>query len=226
LVLVKGNFRDIEKIAHLNNFENVSGILLDLGVSSHQIDTPERGFSFLKDGPLDMRMDKDQSITAEYLVNLLGKDELADLFFAQGESAGRAIAKQILIVRKTKAIKTTAELTSVIAQALGIKGEITDFTKNKISQKVFQALRIAVNSELESLEEFLQNALKVLGKSGRLAIISFHSNEDKIVKNSFSEFENKNMGKIITKEIVKASLEETNTNSRAKSAILRVFEKN
>jgi 16S rRNA (cytosine1402-N4)-methyltransferase len=226
LVLVKGNFRDIEKIAHLNNFENVSGILLDLGVSSHQIDTPERGFSFLKDGPLDMRMDKDQSITAEYLVNLLGKDELADLFFAQGESAGRAIAKQILIVRKTKAIKTTAELTSVIAQALGIKGEITDFTKNKISQKVFQALRIAVNSELESLEEFLQTALKVLGKSGRLAIISFHSNEDKIVKNSFSEFENKNMGKIITKEIVKASLEETNTNSRAKSAILRVFEKN
>ncbi len=226
MVLAKGNFRQLDKIANANGFDRVSGILFDLGVSSHQIDSGNRGFSFLKDGPLDMRMDKESPVTADYLVNLLGKDELADLFFSQGEINSRVIAKTILEHRKTKAIKTTGELTEVIAKALGIKGEITDFTKNKISQKVFQALRIAVNDELASLEEVLPKAFDLLESKGRIAVISFHSKEDKIVKEFFLNLEKNNMGKMINKEIIKASEEESNSNSRAKSAILRVIEKN
>lgn len=225
LVLAKGNFRQLDKIASENGFNKVSGILFDLGVSSHQIDSDDRGFSFLKDGPLDMRMDKESPVTADYLVNLLGKDELADLFFSQGEINSRVIAKTILEQRKIKAIKTTKELTEVIAKALGIKGEISDFTKNKISQKVFQALRIAVNDELVSLEEVLPKAFALLESKGRIAVTSFHSKEDKIVKEFFINLEKNNMGKIINQEIIKASKEESNSNSRARSAILRVIEK-
>jgi len=225
LVLAKGNFRQLDKIAEQKGFNGVGGILFDLGVSSHQVDSSERGFSFLRDGPLDMRMDKESPVTADYLVNLLGKDELADLFFSQGETNSRAIAKTILEQRKIKAIKTTDELTKVIAQALGIKGEISDFTKNKISQKVFQALRIAVNDELGSLEEVLPKAFALLESNGRMAVISFHSKEDKIVKEFFINTENKHMGKIINQEIIKATEEEAKSNSRARSAILRVIEK-
>lgn len=227
LVLAKGNFRELDKIAKLNGFNRVYAVLFDLGVSSHQIDTPDRGFSFLKDGPLDMRMDKSQTLTAEYLVNLLGKDELSDIFLnLGGESRAQLIAKQILVSRKLNAIRTTGQLSKVIQEAYGIKGEISDFTKNKLDQKVFQGLRIAVNSELESLEEALPKALQILQSKGRLAVISFHSLEDRVVKQTFLDFENKNMGKIITKEIIKAGFKETELNSRAKSAVMRVFEKN
>jgi len=227
LILVKGNFKDIEKIAHLNSFEKVNGILFDLGVSSYQIDTPERGFSFLRDGPLDMRMDKSSSLTAEVLVNLLEKQELNDLFNKLGqEHRSWSIAKSIVNARRIKAIKTTDELSKVIKNAYGIRGEISDFTKNELNKRVFQALRIAVNSELENITESLPKALSLLKEKGRLAVITFHSLEDSIVKKSFENFEKENMGKNITNKPIMVSDEEANNNSRSKSAKLRVFEKN
>jgi 16S rRNA (cytosine1402-N4)-methyltransferase len=226
LTLARGNFKDIDEIAHLNNFSKVDGILFDLGVSSHQIDDGARGFSFLQDGPLDMRMDKSSSLSAEVLVNLLGREELKDLFSRLGqEHRSLGIAKEILNARKTKAIKTTQELAQVIAKAYGISGEVSNFTKNEINKRVFQALRIAVNNELENISQSLPKAVELLNEKGRIAVITFHSLEDAIVKKSFIDFENKNMGTIITKKPIVAQDEETNKNSRAKSAKLRVFEK-
>ena len=227
LILVRGNFRNIDKIAHLNNFKNVSGILFDLGVSSHQIDTPERGFSFLKQGPLDMRMDKDSSLTAEILINLLKKGELYDIFNRLGqERRSRAISNSIIRTRRIKAIKTTEDLAKIVEEVYGYKnGKVSDFTKNLVNKKVFQALRIAVNSELENLKEALPKALYLLKEKGRVAVISFHSLEDGIVKKTFKDFEEKKMGRIITKKPIEASEEEIKANPRAKSAKLRVFEK-
>lgn len=227
MILAKGNFRDLEKIARLNNFESVGGILFDLGISSHQIDTAERGFSFLKLGPLDMRMDKDSAVTAEVLVNLLGKGELYDLFNKFGqEPRARTISSGIVGARKVKAIKTTEDLMQVIAESCGFKGELSDFEKNKIGQKVFQALRIAVNNELENIQFALPQALGLLEKGGRIAVISFHSLEDKIVKDEFKKFQEEGKGKIITGKPVEATEEEKRQNQRARSAKLRVFEKN
>ena len=227
LVLKKGNFRDLEKIAHSKNFDTSSGILFDLGVSSYQIDSPERGFSFLREGPLDMRMDQSSPLTADALVNLLEKGELYELFNKLGEEhrAG-AISNSIIRARRVKAIQTTTQLTDVVAKAYRFEGEISDFVKNKINQKVFQALRIAVNSELENLKEALPQALELLEEKGRMAVISFHSLEDRIVKQTFREFEEKGLGKIITSKPIEATDEEKGKNSRARSAKLRVFEKN
>ncbi len=226
LILIKGNFRDLEKIAHLNNFEPISGILFDLGVSSHQIDAAERGFSFLKQGPLDMRMDRNSQVTAEALVNLLGKGELYDLFNTFGqEPRARAISSGIVSARRVRAIQTTQELLDVIAQSYGINGELSDFTKNRIGQKVFQALRIAVNEELENIKEALPQALELLKNKGRIAVISFHSLEDAIVKKTFRDFEKKGFGEVITGKPIEAKEEERRENSRAGSAKLRVFEK-
>jgi 16S rRNA (cytosine1402-N4)-methyltransferase len=227
LILKKGNFRDLEKIAHSKNFDSISGILFDLGFSSYQIDSPKRGFSFLRNGPLDMRMDKSSSLTAETLVNLLGKGELYELFNKLGqEHRAGAISNSIIRARRIKAIQTTKELTEVVAKAYGFEGEISDFVKNKISQKVFQALRIAVNNELENLEEALPQALELLEEKGRIVAISFHSLEDGIVKRLFKDFAKRNLGKIITDKPIEATEEEKSRNSRARSAKLRVFEKN
>lgn len=226
LILVKGNFRDIEKVAHLNNFNKVSGILFDLGVSSFQIDKPERGFSFLKEGPLDMRMDKDLGVTAETLVNILTKGELYDLFNKLGqERRAFAISNNIIRARRVKAIKTTNELAEIIEKTYGIRGNASDFTKNVVNKRVFQALRMAVNTELENLEEALPKAIYLLKDNGRVAVISFHSLEDGLVKRIFKDFEKKNMGKIVTVKPITATKEELEENSRAKSAKLRVFEK-
>jgi 16S rRNA (cytosine1402-N4)-methyltransferase len=227
LILEKGNFRDLEKIAHLKNFTNVNGILFDLGVSSHQIDEAERGFSFLKEGPLDMRMDKDSPVTAEALVNLLGKGELYDLFNKLGqEHRAGPISNSIIRARRIKAIQTTDELAEVVKQAYGIKGELSVYARTNINKRVFQALRIAVNDELQSLEQALPQALELLGTKGKVAVISFHSLEDGIVKRAFKEFEKKNMGKIITQKPIEATSEEISLNSRSKPAKLRVFAKN
>src|SRR3989338_69188 len=157
LKIVQGNFRDIDEIARLNNFENVDGIIFDLGVSSYQIDTKDRGFSFQKTGPLDMRMDKNLSVKAADLINILTKGELYELFTKLGEEhSALAISDNIVRARRVKPIKTTEDLVSVIAQALGFeKGRISDKMKSKIASKVFQALRIAVNDELNSLREAL-----------------------------------------------------------------------
>jgi 16S rRNA (cytosine1402-N4)-methyltransferase len=227
LALAKGNFRDLEKIARLNSFNRVSGILFDLGVSSHQVDTASRGFSFLKEGPLDMRMDKEGAVTAETLVNLLGKGELYDLFNKLGqEHRAWAVSNSIVRARRVKAIQSTQDLAAVVASAYGITGEVSDWTKNKINQKVFQALRMAVNNELENIQVALPQALELLEEKGRIAVISFHSLEDGIVKKMFKDFAKKGLGKIITEKPIEATEEEKERNSRARSAKLRVFERN
>ncbi|HWY79486.1 MAG TPA: 16S rRNA (cytosine(1402)-N(4))-methyltransferase RsmH [Candidatus Sulfotelmatobacter sp.] len=221
LILIKENFKHIDTIAKANGFEQVTGILLDLGVSSHHLDEAERGFSFQKEGPLDMRMDKELQVKAGDLVNVLTKNELYDLFTKFGEeSFARLIASHIVEARKKKRIETTTELSDIIRKAV-------PFSKKGInpSTKVFQALRIVVNDELDSLIELLPKAVSLLESGGRLIIISFHSLEDRIVKRAFLEFAEAGLGKIMTKKPIVPCEEEIVTNSRARSSKLRVFEK-
>ncbi len=220
LQLERGNFREIDKIARENGFERVDGILLDVGVSSHQLDIAERGFSF-QDGPLDMRMDVMLKVKASDLVNGLTNKELQELFVRYGEERyARSIAKHIVESRSKKIITTTSELIEIIKDAVpNLKTNIHPATR------VFQALRIAVNDELYNLEEALTKSISLLEENGRLVVISFHSLEDRIVKHAFKHFEEKKFGKIITKRPVTASEEEMNINRRSRSAKLRVFEK-
>jgi len=227
LILVKGNFRNIDEIAHSNNFNKVNGIIFDLGVSSYQLENGKRGFSFQKGGPLDMRMDADLGVKASDLLNILSKGELYEIFIKLGEEhRSRAISDGIVSARRIAPIQTTGDLTSVIQKALGIKGEITDFTRGQISKRVFQALRIVVNDELENIRVALSKVLDLLANGARVEVISFHSLEDRIIKQSFINFEKRNMGKIITKKPIIAGKEESEKNSRSRSAKLRVFEKN
>lgn len=227
LVLAKGNFKDIVQIAKENGFERANGILLDLGVSSHQIDEAGRGFSFMQDGPLDMRMDKSFGATAADLVNGLNKGELEELFTKLGEEHNaRTIAKNIVNDRETKLIETTGELADIVAKSFGLWGEVKPYMKAKVNMKVFQALRIAVNDELNNLREVLPAAQSLLAPKGRLAVISFHSLEDRIVKWQFIDFEKNGMGTIITKHPIMALGEEIDANSRSASAKFRVFENN
>ncbi len=226
LALALGNFRDIDKIAHLKSFDKVSGILFDLGVSSFQLENPERGFSYLKEGPLDMRMDKKLKVQAADLLNILTKGEFDELFFKLGEERNaRIISDAIVRARGIKPIKTTEDLISVIQESLGKKGRTSALERRLIAKRIFQALRIAVNDELNNLREALPCAYTLLDGRGRLVVISFHSLEDRIVKNTFKEFESKNMGRIITKKPIVPSFLEIKKNSRSKSAKLRVFEK-
>jgi 16S rRNA (cytosine1402-N4)-methyltransferase len=215
LTVARGNFRDIDKIALLNKFDKVAGIIFDLGVSSHQIDTPTRGFSFQNEGPLDMRMDQELGVRALDLIKILTKGELCELFTKFGEETHAwAISDAIVRARSLKPIETTTDLAKIV---FAIAGE---------SRKVFQALRIAVNDELISIEEALPKALELLAKNGRLCVISFHSLEDRIVKRKFLEFEEKKIGKIITEKPIIPTVEEAERNKRARSAKLRIFEKN
>jgi len=221
LVLANGNFKDINKIANENRFKTVSGILLDLGISSHHVDQAHRGFSFQKDGPLDMRMDTRLVVTAADLVNGLTKNELFELFTRYGEERyARVIVTQIIKYRKNEKIKSTKELAEIIKNVVPFKNDgIHPATK------VFQALRILVNDELNVLKETLPEDIKLLESKGRLAIISFHSLEDRIVKQSFLEFESTGLGKVITKKPIVPSTKEITINSRSRSSKLRVFEK-
>jgi 16S rRNA (cytosine1402-N4)-methyltransferase len=221
LTLVKGNFKDIDTIAKENGFETVAGILLDIGVSSHHFDAAERGFSFQHEGPLDMRMDKDLQVKAGDLINVLTKSELTELFTKLGEERfTRSIVSRIIEARKAKRIETTTELAEIIRRAV-------HFSKKGINPatKVFQALRIAVNDELNNLIEALPKAVGLLESGGRLAVISFHSLEDRIVKRSFLAFEEKGLGTIITKKPIVPTEEEIVANGRSRSSKLRVFEK-
>ena len=221
LVLAKGNFKDIDRIAKKNGFESVSGILLDIGVSGHHVDTAERGFSFQREGPLDMRMDKDLQVSAGDLINVLTKNELFELFTKLGEEPfARSIVASILNARKIKRIETTIELSDIIRKAV-------PFSKKGINPatKVFQALRIAVNDELNSLIEALPKAVSLLEGGGRLTVISFHSLEDRIVKRTFLEFAEKGKGRVVTKKPLIPSDVEIAANSRSRSSKLRVFEK-
>lgn len=221
ITLVKGNFKDIDVLAKEHKFENVAGILLDLGISSHHVDVPERGFSFQKDGPLDMRMDQELQVTAADLINGLTKQELVDLFSRLGEERfSKRIAERIVEKRKSERIVTTTQLADIIRKSVPFSKK-----EGNPATRVFQALRIATNDELGSLIEALPKAVKLLEPGGRLAIISFHSLEDRIVKRAFLEFAEKGFGKIITKKPIVPSEEEIRRNTRSRSSKLRVFEK-
>jgi|SRR5581483_10398520 len=219
--VVKGNFLNLAQIARLNKFENVDGILFDLGVSSHQLDTKDRGFAFKSEGPLDMRMNKSLAVSAKDLINGLNKKELIMLFTKYGqEPKAKAVAARIVEARKNQIISTTTELASIV-------GSVIKRSEKGIhpATRVFQALRIAINDELFSLEEALPQALQVVKKEGRIVVISYHSLEDRIVKKSFMEFENEKKGIIITKKPISPENLELLENKRSRSAKLRAFEK-
>jgi 16S rRNA (cytosine1402-N4)-methyltransferase len=225
LRVVKANFSEIDRVASENNFSEVWGIFFDLGVSSHQLDRAERGFSYLKKGPLDMRMDKGLGVKAADLVNALGRDELFEIFKKYGEErkTGR-IVDLIIKRRKIAPFQTTDDLTLTLATAYGFKN-VNDFARATSGKRVFQALRLVVNDELGSLEKALPKAFGLLVPGGRLVIITFHSLEDRIVKRAFIEYEKKGIAKIITKKPILPSEEEINLNSRSKGSKLRVLEK-
>src|SRR3989338_7260077 len=180
LLLFHENYRNIKKILNKLQIKEIDGILLDVGCSSFQLDEAERGFSFIRNGPLDMRMDKSESLTAEELVNTLRERELMKIFFEYGEEIkAKRIAHEIV---KARPLKTTFELVDVIKR---VKGEPRIGHKHPATQ-VFQALRIAVNGELESLKQALADGVQVLKVGGRFCVISFHSLEDRLVKQSFN----------------------------------------
>lgn len=216
LTLARGNFSEIEKLAQSQGFVLADGIIFDLGVSSHQLETPERGFSFNRDGPLDMRADPtSQGVTAADLVNSLSKHELTELFqkFGQVERAS-SIADAIISARRLNPFTTTGQLSRVMTKASRHPGRVHPATK------VFQALRIAVNSELDNLEEALEQVSKILAKEGKLVVISFHSLEDGIVKRFLKK--NSDLFSELTLKPVRPSQTEITNNPRARSAMMRV----
>lgn len=227
LRITQGNFGNIDKIAIAQDFGKVNGVLFDLGVSSFQIGSKTRGFSFQNEAELDMRMDQEEETAkASDILNLASEDELNNIFTKYGEERrSRAISNAVVRTRKVAAIKTTADLLKIIQEVYGLKGEMSDKIRASVAKRVFQALRIAVNNELENLRQALPKALSLLEPGGRIAVISFHSLEDRIVKESFIFFQKQNMGQIVTKKPLVPKKEEILENPRARSAKLRSFEK-
>lgn len=218
------NFSKIRELAEQEKiFGKVSGILLDIGVSSLQFDTAERGFSFQKEGFLDMRMDKRQELTAYTIVNSYSEEQILDILRNYGEERfSRRLAKAIKEQRKKEKIKTTTELAALIKKNVPKKYA---FSKIHPATRTFQALRIAVNNELENLETALKNSVYVLKKGGRLAVISFHSLEDRIVKRFFRDMAKKSEVEILTKKPIVSSDKEREENPRSRSAKLRAIER-
>jgi len=213
--LVWGNFRDIERIAKENDFDNVDGILFDLGVSSHQIDTPERGFSFrYPEAALDLRMDQEEGIPAGEYIKKLSEEELYEIFTKFGEEKlARAIAGAIVRSRRERPLTTVGDVVETVSLAVR---DVRDRTSTLA--RVFQALRIAVNDELGALKVGLRGAGEVLGSGGRLAVLSYHSLEDRIVKREIMK-----LGfKPINKRPITPSENEIRENHRSRSAKLRV----
>ena len=234
---IHGNHDDIEEILNEIEIRKVDGILLDLGVSSYQLDEKNRGFSYLGDNDLDMRMDKTQELTAKDVVNNYSEVELANIIYEYGEERfSRQIAKNVCIYRKNKKIETTKELVDIIEKS------IPGFAKKEghPAKRTFQAIRIEVNNEIKPLKDTIKKCIDCLNSSGRLCVITFHSLEDRAVKKAYSEAAGKctcpsdlpycvcgakSLGKIINKKPITASKEELEENSRSKSAKLRIFEK-
>lgn len=218
LEVARGNFAEIEEIARERGFTSVSGILFDVGVSSHQLDTNERGFSFLSDAALDMRMDRSLGVTAADLLKVLTKKQLYELFTEYGEENNAwRIAEAIDKQRHVVSIETTKQLADLVVRISPKKGKIHPATK------VFQALRIAVNDELGSLTKGLQKGEQLLSANGKLVVISFHSLEDRIVKNTFLQLEKEKRGTILTEKPIVPTDTEREDNARARSAKMRVF---
>lgn len=236
--IVKDNFKNLENILNDLNIEKVDGVLFDLGVSSHQIDKRERGFSYINSGALDMRMDREQKLSAYDVVNDYAKEDLERIFYEYGEERwAKRVAEFICDFRKKSRIKTTAELVNIIDRA--IPKEVRRSAEGHSAKRVFQAIRIEVNDELNILENAFKTAAKFLNPGGRLAVITFHSLEDRICKNTFRELatdclcpkdipicvcHHKRSVKIIGKPI-RPGADELNANGRSKSATLRVVEK-
>ena len=234
---IHGNHDEIEELLQSIGIEKVDGILLDLGVSSYQLDERERGFSYIGNAKLDMRMDKTQELTAEKVVNEYSEEELSKIIFDYGEERfSRAIAKNICKQRQAKRIETTEELVNIIENSIP-KSKQKD---GHPAKRTFQAIRIEVNNEIKPLYNTILNSIKLLNLGGRLAVITFHSLEDRAVKDAFIEAQGKctcpkdlpyctcnyvSYGKIITKKPIIPIEEEQKENSRSKSAKLRIFER-
>ena len=238
VTLVHSNFDRISDILDELGLSGVDGMLFDLGVSSPQLDDASRGFSYMHDAPLDMRMDASAPLTAYEVVNTWSYEELRRILFEYGEERyAPAIAKKIVQARETAPVQTTLELAELIRSAMPAAALRE---KQHPAKRSFQAVRIAVNGELDALPPMLSGAIDHLNPAGRLAVITFHSLEDRIVKNRFRENEKpcicppdfpvcvcgrKSMGKVITRKPILPSKEELEENSRSKSAKLRVFER-
>ena len=234
---IHGNHDDIDAIMQSLNIDGVDGILLDLGVSSYQLDERNRGFSYLGENKLDMRMDKTQELTARDVVNNYPEEKLANIIYEYGEERfSRNIAKNICIERKKAPIETTAELVKIIENSIPKSKQ----NNGHPAKRTFQAIRIEVNNEIEPLYDTVLKCIKCLNKGGRLCIITFHSLEDRAVKKAFIEAEGRctcpkdlpycvcgavSYGKIINKKPIIATKEEQEENSRSKSAKLRIFER-
>jgi 16S rRNA (cytosine1402-N4)-methyltransferase len=234
-ILIKGNFADLDKILKGLNIEKVDGVLLDLGVSSHQLDTDQRGFSFSQQAPLDMRMDRSLKISAYDIVNSFAQSELENIikFYGEEKMAAR-IARTISKKRQQSPIETTTELAAMIASCMPAK---LKWQKIHPATRTFQAIRIAVNSELDNIKPAIDAAVEALKPGGRLCVISFHSLEDRIVKNeirllegrcicpkdiSFCVCQKEAKVKNLTPKVIVPSVEEIEANPRARSAKLRV----
>jgi 16S rRNA (cytosine1402-N4)-methyltransferase len=238
LKLEKADFADVRRILSKYDLHYVDGIVVDLGVSSFQLEDPARGFSFMHEGPLDMRMNRDLPHTAADLVNSLPEKALADLIFRYGEERmSRRIAARIAEARKQHRIDGTKELAQIIRKA--VPGTRDSFRLHPAT-RTFQALRIAVNHELESIERFLPEALEALRPGGKLCVIAFHSLEDRIVKGTFRswaqscrcprelaacECEGRPLARLLAKKALRPSPDEVENNPRARSARLRAVEK-
>lgn len=236
--IVRSNYENIAKVLKDLSVERVDGIMLDLGVSSYQLDTPSRGFSYNTDSPLDMRMDQRNSTTAADIINGYSEMELFRVIRDYGEDRfAKNIAKHIVQARDKKRIETTFELNEIIKASIPAKVRETG---GHPSKRTFQAIRIELNRELDVLKNTLGTMIDLLNPGGRLCVITFHSLEDRIVKNVFNTSENpctcppqfpvcvcgkKSLGKHLTKKAILPSEEELEYNSRSKSAKLRIFEK-
>ncbi len=239
VIIVKSDFKNAYKFLIENGYsKKIDGILIDLGVSSYQIDTAERGFSFLHNGKLDMRMDQSQELTAFTVVNTYSEKQLLKILYEYGEeSNAKNIVKNICKARQEKPIETTFELKEIIEKSFPKK---IIYGKGGVSKKTFQAIRIEVNQELEGLKKCIENLIDLLNEKGRIAIISFHSLEDRIVKNVFKDAttgcicppktpvcicKHKQICDMVTRKPITARQEELQKNSRSSSAKLRIVEK-
>lgn len=238
VTIVRSNYSDMKQVLQSLGVSGVNGIVLDLGVSSYQLDTAERGFSYRENAPLDMRMDQRQEKTARDIINGYSEMELYRIIRDYGEDKfAKNIAKHIVRARQEKPVETTDELTEIIKAAIPMKFRAVG---GHPAKRTFQAIRIELNQELEVLRSHLNEMVELLDDGGRICIITFHSLEDRIVKNIFRKCENpcecppsfptcvcgkKSMGKVITRKPILPSEEELEINPRAKSAKLRVFER-
>ena len=225
LTLVQENFAYLPRLLRQIGVTVVDGILADLGLSQMQIDIPERGFSLRGAGPLDMRMDPQDRLTAEEIVNHCGERELADLIYQFGEERRSQVIARAIV--RARPIRNTVQLATVIAACLGSRRAATRTIRKRIhpATRTFQALRIAVNRELESLEQFLAAAPVCLAPGGRLVVISFHSLEDRLVKQSFRSWDREGGMRNLTRHVVKPTREESRATPRSRSARLGAAER-